>query len=83
MHPALPMAHFLLGQIRLAQLQLPAAVAEFEHERDLNPLFGEVYERLGDCYVRQGDYLSRDPSPWTRAAYIRRTMAKARDWAVR
>src|SRR5271170_3631104 len=56
MHPALPMAHFLLGQIRLAQLQLPAAVAEFEHERDLNPLFGEVYERLGDCYVRQGDY---------------------------
>ena len=31
----------------------------------------------------EDDYLSRDPSPSTRAAYIRRTMAKARDWAVR
>ena len=29
----------------------------------------------------EDDYLSRDPSPSTRAAYIRRTMAKARDWA--
>jgi len=31
----------------------------------------------------EGDYLSRDPSPSKRAAYIRRTMAKARDWASR
>ena len=31
----------------------------------------------------EDDYLSRDPSPSTRPAYIRRTMAKARDWAVR
>jgi hypothetical protein len=29
----------------------------------------------------EDDYLSRDPSPSTRVAYIRRTMAKARDWA--
>jgi hypothetical protein len=29
----------------------------------------------------EDDYLSRDPSPSPRAAYIRRTMAKARDWA--
>ena len=29
----------------------------------------------------EDDYLSRDPSPSTRAAYVRRTMAKARDWA--
>ena len=28
------------------------------------------------------DYLSRNPSPSTRAAYIRRTMAKAGDWVV-
>ena len=28
------------------------------------------------------DYLSRDPSPSKRAAYIRRTMAKARDWVA-
>ncbi len=31
----------------------------------------------------EDDYLSRDPSPSKRAAYIRRTMAKARDWATR
>ena len=31
----------------------------------------------------EDDYLSRDPSPSKRAAYIRRTMAKARDWANR
>jgi RepB DNA-primase from phage plasmid len=31
----------------------------------------------------EDDYLSRDPSPSKRIAYIRRTMAKARDWAVR
>ena len=29
------------------------------------------------------DYLSRDPSPSRRAAYIRRTMEKARRWAER
>ena len=31
----------------------------------------------------EDDYLSRDPSASKRAAYIRRTMAKARDWASR
>lgn len=31
----------------------------------------------------EGDYLSRDPSPSKRESYIRRTMAKARDWALR
>ena len=31
----------------------------------------------------EDDYLSRDPSPSTRAAYIRRIMAKARDWTLR
>jgi hypothetical protein len=31
----------------------------------------------------EDDYLSRDPSPSTRAAYIRRTMAKARVWTLR
>jgi hypothetical protein len=27
------------------------------------------------------DYLSRDPNPSRRAAYIRRTLSKARTWA--
>jgi len=31
----------------------------------------------------EGDYLSRDPSPSKRAAYIRRTIEKARRWAER
>ncbi len=31
----------------------------------------------------EDDYLSRDPSASKRAAYIRRTMTKARDWASR
>ncbi len=31
----------------------------------------------------ENDYLSRDPSTAKRAAYLRRTMTKARDWAGR
>jgi hypothetical protein len=31
----------------------------------------------------EDDYLFRDPSPSKRAAYIRRTMTKAKDWASR
>ena len=31
----------------------------------------------------EDDYLSRDPSPSKRTSYFRRTMAKARDWAIR
>jgi hypothetical protein len=41
---------------------------------------------MGDDRIERAledDYLSRDPSSSKRAAYIRRTMAKARDWAVR
>jgi hypothetical protein len=29
------------------------------------------------------DYLSRDPNPSKRTAYIRRTMNKARNWVAR
>jgi hypothetical protein len=34
-------------------------------------------------HALEDNYLSRDPSPSKRAAYIRRTMTKARDWASR
>ncbi len=37
----------------------------------------QIERALGD------DYLSRDPSPSKRKAYIQRTMTKARDWASR
>src|SRR5271163_1349646 len=56
LNPNLPLAHLLVGQIRLAQSQLTEAVAEFTRESELNPLYGEVYDRLGDTYIRQGDY---------------------------
>ena len=32
-------------------------------------------------HALEDDYLSRDPNPSRRAAYIRRTLSKARSWA--
>ena len=56
LNPGLPRAHLLLGEIALAHGQWPDAIAEFEQERDLDPLNGAVYERLGDTYIRAGDF---------------------------
>jgi hypothetical protein len=42
---------------------------------------GMTADRIG-CAL-EDDYLSRDPSPSKRAAYIRRTLEKARRWAER
>ena len=53
--PDLPLAHLLLGEIALARAQLPEAIAELDQERASNPLNGNVYDRLGDAYVRSGD----------------------------
>jgi tetratricopeptide (TPR) repeat protein len=55
LQPALPLAHLLLGEVDLARGQLPEAIAELKEERDMNPLNGNVYDRLGDAYVRSGD----------------------------
>lgn len=52
----LPLAHLLLGEIALAGQHTDVAIAEFEKEAALNPLFGGVYDRLGDAYIRTGDY---------------------------
>jgi predicted Zn-dependent protease len=52
----IPQGHRLLGEIALAHGDLPGAVAELEKERALNPLDGETYDRLGDAYVRGGQY---------------------------
>jgi len=54
--PQLPLAHLLLGEIALAGNHLDEAVAEFEKERVRNPLEGSIYDRLGDAYLRVGDY---------------------------
>jgi predicted Zn-dependent protease len=50
--PHLPLAHLLLGQIELAKSQQNEAIIQFEAERKINPMDGEVYERLGDSYMR-------------------------------
>jgi tetratricopeptide (TPR) repeat protein len=54
--PRLPLCRQLLGEIALAGQNLDEAVAEFEKERDLNPLYGGIYDRLGDAYTRAGQY---------------------------
>ena len=58
----LPLAHLQLGQIALAHNDLPAAIAQFISERNLNPMFGTVYDRLGDAYLRGGDYINAQKS---------------------
>jgi predicted Zn-dependent protease len=50
--PHLPLAHFLLGQIALSKSLENEAITQFEAERKINPMDGEVYERLGDSYLR-------------------------------
>lgn len=52
----LPLAHELLGELALAQQQLQVAIHEFEQEREINPLEGSVYDRLGDAYIRAAEY---------------------------
>ncbi len=52
----LPGAHELLGELALGQNHLDEAEAEFSRERDIDPLEGVVYERLGDAYTRSGKY---------------------------
>ncbi len=56
LNPNLPQAHFLLAEIALANGKSADAIAELEKERDINPLDGAVYERLGDAYIRAGDF---------------------------
>jgi tetratricopeptide (TPR) repeat protein len=51
-----PLAHRLLGEIDLANGDVPGALTEFEKEVKLNPLDGETYDRMGDAYLRGGQY---------------------------
>ncbi len=60
--PRLPMAHQLLGEIELADEHMDASIRDFEQERQLNPLNGSVYDRLGDAYARAGDYTRAEQS---------------------
>ena len=52
----LPGGHELLGEMALGQNHLEEAVSEFTKEREIDPLEGVAYERLGDAYTRSGQY---------------------------
>ena len=43
-------------RLPLFKSDLPEAVSQFKEERNLNPMDGAVYDRLGDAYSRSGDY---------------------------
>jgi predicted Zn-dependent protease len=60
--PQLPLAHALLGEVALAGEHIDEAIAEFEKERVRNPLDGNIYDRLGDAYIRAGDYTKAQQS---------------------
>ncbi len=55
-HPELPLAHFMLGEVYLYKSNVAGAIAQFEHERDINPSYPAIYDRLGDAYTRAGKY---------------------------
>jgi tetratricopeptide (TPR) repeat protein len=50
------MAHFLLGEIYLYQMNPKHALDEFKKELEINPSVWLVYWRLGDAYARLGNY---------------------------
>ena len=56
LEPTLPLAHALLGEIALAGNHLDDAIAQFEQERNANPLEPSIYDRLGDAYNRAARY---------------------------
>lgn len=52
----IPEAHLVIGQVALGQGKLDEALAEFQHEQAVNPLYGPVYDRLGDVYLQKNQY---------------------------
>lgn len=56
LNPGLPLAHELLAEVALAQGNATGAVKELQAERAIDPLEAQVYDRLGDAYVRLGDW---------------------------
>ena len=52
--PNLPLAHFMLGDLALDQLNIEVAITELEAERRINSDYAPIYDRLGDAYFRAG-----------------------------
>jgi tetratricopeptide (TPR) repeat protein len=54
--PHLALAHFLLGKIFLAKGELDHALEQFEAERTINPTNPQLYQFLGDLYIKEGKF---------------------------
>ena len=54
--PKLALAQVLLGEVYLFKSDFEQARREFEREREINPAYPAVYDRLGDVYTRAGQY---------------------------
>ena len=52
----------------------PTPSLTFEQERDLDPLNGAVYERLGDAYIRAGDFDRAQRGPRIGPSSLNRTV---------
>src|SRR5258707_1584706 len=60
--PHLALAHFLLGKIFLAKGELDNAQEQFEVELAINSTYPQLYQFLGDLYMKQGKYCSAQQS---------------------
>jgi predicted Zn-dependent protease len=56
LNATLPLAHQLLAEVDLAKQDYPGAIRELEIEQKINPLNGILYDRLGDAYLRNGQF---------------------------
>ncbi len=53
--PNLPLAHLLLGEVALLNSNIDEALKQFNAEQRINPGNAQVYERMGDAYLRTGN----------------------------
>lgn len=51
--PAIPQAHFILGEIAIGHAEIDEAIAELNKEIAINPGFAMAHYRLGDAYSRR------------------------------
>jgi tetratricopeptide (TPR) repeat protein len=56
LNPDLPLAHLVAGQIALGNGNFDDALGEFLREAAINPMYGSVYDRLGDTYLQKNQY---------------------------
>lgn len=54
--PNLPLANFAIGEVDLFKSDPNGALTALKAERAINPAYPETYERLGDVYLRLGQY---------------------------